>query len=78
MQNFFKTMTQWMLDKEEEMAKACAVPLTEIDQQIEKIETQKVKLQHRYDEGMATLNEFEARLQKIKNTEILRCQNKAI
>ena len=78
MQNFLKTMTEWMLDKEEEMAKSCAVPLTEIDHQIEKIEKQKEKLQQRYDEGMATLNEFEARLQKIKNSEILRCQNKAI
>ena len=78
MQNFLKTMTEWMLNKEEEMAKTCAVPLTEIDHQIEKIEKQKEALQQRYDEGMATLNEFETRLQKIKNTEILRCQNKVI
>ena len=78
MQNFLKTMTEWMLDQEEKMAKSCAVPLTEIDHQIEKIEKQKEKLQQQYDEAITTLNEFEARLQKIKNSEILRCQNKAI
>ena len=76
MQNFLKTITEWMLDKEENMAKSCAVPLSEIDYQIEKVKKQKEKLQHQFDEATSTLNEIESRLQKIKNSEILRCQTK--
>ena len=76
MQNFLKTITEWMLDKEESMAKSCAVPLSEIDYQIEKVEKQKEKLQRQFDEAMETLNGVESRLQKIKNSEILRCQTK--
>jgi len=78
MQNFLKTMTEWMLSKEEEMAKSCAVPTTEIEHQIEKIEKQKEKLQQQYNEAISTLNEFEIRLQKIKNSELLRCLNRTL
>jgi len=77
MQSFLKKITEWVLDKEEAMAKSCAIPLEEIDYQLQKIQEQKEDLQKRYDESMQTLNEVEARLQKIKNSEILRCQTKA-
>jgi len=76
MQSFLKKITEWVLDKEEAMAKSCAIPLEEIEYQMQKIREQKEELQKRYDASMKTLNEVEERLQKIKNSEILRCQTK--
>ena len=71
-----KKITDWMLDKEAEMAKSCSIPMEELEYQIAKVETEKQKLQTRFDEGMAELNDVSKKLEKIKNTEILRCQNK--
>ena len=76
MQSFLKKITEWVLDKEEAMAKSCEIPMEEIDYQLQKIQEQKESLQQRYDESMSTLNAVEARLQKIKNSEILRCQTR--
>ena len=76
MQNFIKSVTGWILDKEEAMAKSCAIPLEEIDTQLHQVLRQKTKLKEKYDESMANLNELEAKLEKIKNIEYLRCQKK--
>lgn len=76
MQNFIKSMTDWILDKEEAMAKSCAVPMEEIDAQLHQVLKQKAKLQEKYNESMSNLNEVEAKLEKIKNIEHLRCQKK--
>ena len=76
MQNFLKKITEWMLDKEEEMAKSCAVPMKEIDYQLDKVAEQKAKVQKQYDDAMGTLTEVSKRLEKIKNTELLRCGTK--
>ena len=76
MQNFIKKMTDWILDKEEAMAKSCAIPIEEIDAQLHKVLKQKAKLQESYEDSMANLNEVEAKLEKIKNIEHLRCQKK--
>ena len=76
MQNFLKKITEWMLDKEEEMAKSCAVPMKEIDYQLDKVAEQKAKVQKQYDDAMGTLTEVSKRLEKIKNTELLRCGKK--
>ena len=71
-----KKITDWMLEKEAEMAKSCSIPMQEIEYQMVKVEAEKQKLQARFDEGMAELNDVAQKLEKIKNTEILRCQNK--
>ena len=76
MQNFIKKVTDWILDKEEAMAKSCAIPMEEIDAQLHQVLKQKAKLQEKYNESMANLNEVEAKLEKIKNIEQLRCQKK--
>jgi len=76
MQNFIKTMTDWILDKEEAMAKSCAIPMEEIDTQLHQVLKQKAKLQESYEESMANLNDVESKLEKIKNIELLRCQKK--
>jgi len=69
-------ITEWLLEKEEEMAKSCAIPMQEIEYQLAKIATEKEKIQQKYDEAMKELNLVEERLQKIKNIETLRCQEK--
>jgi DNA repair ATPase RecN len=69
-------ITEWLLEKEEAMAKSCAVPMEEIEYQLAKVKTQKEKIQKEYEEAMAELNHVEERLQKIKNIETLRCQKK--
>jgi hypothetical protein len=73
---FVHKITQWLLEKEENLAKSCAVPIEEIEYQIAKVEAQKQKIQKEYDEAMAELESVAQRLQKIKNIETLRCQNK--
>jgi len=76
MKDFLKKITEWVLDKEELMAKSCAIPLDEVDAQLERIKEQKERLQKDYDDSMAVFNEITERLEKIKNIEVLRCQNK--
>ncbi len=74
MNHFLKSIIDWMMEKEEDMAKKCAIPMKEIEYQIEKVEAQKAKIQKEYDEAMTELNDVLAKLEKIKNTELLRCQ----
>jgi len=69
MQGFMKKITDWMLDKEEEMAKKCAIPPKEIEYQLKKLEDQKAKIQKEYDEAMATLNEVEVKIKHIQEIE---------
>jgi len=76
MNHFLKSIIDWMMDKEEAMAKQCAVPMKEIELQIKKVQEQKEKIQKEYDEAMQELNEVLERLEKIKNAELLRCETK--
>ncbi len=76
MQGFIKKITDWMLEKEEEMAKSCSIPMQEIEYQINKVEAQKQKIQKEYDEAMAALDEVAKKLKKIKNIEVMRCSDK--
>lgn len=74
MQSFLKKITEWILEKEEEAAKSCAIPLQEIEMQMKRVQKQKEKLQKDYDESMEVFNEIENKLEKIKNIETLRCE----
>ena len=76
MNHFLKSIIDWMMDKEEAMAKECAVPMKEIEYQITKVQEQKTKVQAQYDDAMGELDDVLKRLDKIKNAEILRCENK--
>jgi hypothetical protein len=73
---FVHKITEWLLEKEEDMAKSCAIPMQEIEYQIAKVEAEKEKIQKKYDDAMKELNLVAERLEKIKNIETLRCQNK--
>ena len=76
MNHFLKSIIDWMMDKEEAMAKQCAVPMKEIEYQIKKVQEEKAKVQAQYDDAMGELNDVLKRLEKIKNAEVLRCENK--
>ena len=76
MNHFLKSIIDWMMDKEEAMAKQCAVPMKEIEYQIKKVQDEKAKVQAQYDDAMQELNEVLERLEKIKNAEVLRCETK--
>jgi len=75
MNHFLKSIIDWMLEREEGMAKECAIPMKEIEAQIKKVQEEKVKLQKKYDDAITELDEVLKRLEKIKNTEILRCSS---
>lgn len=74
--SFAKKITDWMLEKEVEMAKNCSIPMKEIEYQIDKITHEKQKIQQKYDEAMVELDDVAEKLEKIKSIEILRCSNK--
>ena len=71
--DFLKKMTEWILNKEEEMAKNCAIPIDEIDKQIEKVEEKKRKLEAECRENIAELEKIVTKLKWIKSEE-LACQ----
>lgn len=68
-----KNIVDWMLEKESDMAKNCAIPMQEIEYQLNKVAVEKEKVQQKYDEAMNELNDVSQKLEKIKNTELLRC-----
>ncbi len=76
MKEFVRKITDWILEKEEAAAKSCAIPMEEIDAQLERVRAQKAKLQKDYDESMKVFDEIEEKLQKIRSIEVLRCNNK--
>jgi tRNA A-37 threonylcarbamoyl transferase component Bud32 len=76
MSHFLKSIIDWMLEKEESMAKECAIPMKEIESQIEKVQKEKVIVEKKYEDAINELDEVLKRLEKIKNTEILRCKLK--
>ena len=62
MQAFMKKITDWVLEKEEKMAKSCAIPMKELEYQIDIVEAQKKKVQKDYDDAMSVLNEVSQKL----------------
>ncbi len=64
------------MEKEEEMAKKCAIPMEEVEHQIIKVKEEKKKVQEKYDDAIQELNHVLEKLEKIKNIEVLRCEQK--
>ena len=69
-------ITKWLLEKEEELARECAVPKEEVEYQIAKVELEKEKLKKEYEEKMKMLDEILERLKKIESIETLKCATK--
>ena len=72
---FVKKMTEWMLEKEAELAKKCAIDPKVIDQQIEKIEAKKEDLKRQCRENEEELEHILTRLKWLK-AEALKCEVK--
>ena len=68
-----KKITDWMLEKEEEAAKQCAVPVGDIQKQLDMLEKKKQKFTRQYDATMKEFDHIEEKLQEMIRTEKLRC-----
>ena len=67
-----KKISDWTLQKEEELAKSCAIPVETIDKQIETLKQKRDEI----EKNLQEIDELIKRLEKIKNTELLRCKAK--
>ena len=71
---FIRKMTEWILEKEEEAAKKCAIPLDQIEKQIKLIEEKKKVLKEDCEKNIKELENLQNRLENIKSIELLRCK----
>ncbi len=76
MLEFLKKMTEWILQKEEEAAKNCKIPIEEIDRQIQIVKEKKQKLEEECQKNISELDRLIGRLESIKNVEIVKCAQK--
>ncbi|BCD68750.1 hypothetical protein [Nitratiruptor sp. YY09-18] len=76
MLEFLKKMTEWVLQKEEEMAKNCKLSIEDIDKQIEVVKEKKAKLEEECQKNIQELNQLLGRLESIKNIELAKCSHK--
>ena len=73
---FMKKMADWILEKEEDAAKQCAIPTEEIQKQIDMVGKKREKLTSQYEDAIKELNHIEEKLQKMMRDEKLRCNTK--
>ena len=73
---FLKKITEWALEKEEEAAKNCAIPIEEIEKQLKILEEKREELKKKCDEQLKEFDELIERVKKIKATEELKCKSK--
>jgi prefoldin subunit 5 len=69
LKEFLKKISEWTLQKEEELAKECKIPVEKIDEQIEVLNEKKAEIEKNLEE----INNLIKRLEKIKNIELLKC-----
>ena len=68
-----KQMTDWMLKKEEEAAKQCAIPIDQIQKQLDMVEDKRNKLTKQYEDAIAELDHVKEKLEQMMRDEKLRC-----
>ena len=73
MLEFLKKITEWVLQKEEEMAKECKIPIEDIEKQIAAVKEKKEKLQQECQKNIQELDRLLGRLETIKNIETIKC-----
>ena len=73
MLDFIKKMTEWILQKEEEAAKNCKIPIEQIEKQIEIVKEKRAKLEEECQKNLAELDRILGRLESIKNIETIKC-----
>ncbi len=69
-------MTEWILQKEEEAAKDCRIPIEEVDRQIQIVKEKKQKLEEECKKNIEELDRLIGRLESIKNIELIKCARK--
>jgi len=74
MVEFFKKMTEWMLEKEAQLAQKCAVDPEALEKQIAKVQEKKEQLEKECAENQKELEHVLARL-KWMQAESLKCRN---
>jgi len=74
---FLKSITEWSLQKEEELAKKCVIPTQEIDKQIKKVEDKIKELEEEYEKNKRELEEILVKLKWIK-VEALKCSKEQV
>ena len=76
LKDFIKKITDWALEKEEEAAKKCAIPMEEIEKQLKILNEKKEELQKKCEEQLKELDALIKRIENIKVQEELRCKMK--
>ncbi|WP_292654960.1 hypothetical protein [Nitratifractor sp.] len=74
MVEFFKKMTEWMLEKEADLAQKCAVDPEALEKQIAKVQEKKEQLERECEENQKELEHILTRLKWIQ-AESLKCRN---
>ena len=69
LKEMIKKVSDWTLQKEEELAKECKIPMDTLDKQINSLKQKEEEIKNQLEE----IEEIIQRLEKIKNTEMLRC-----
>ena len=76
MLDFLKKITEWILQKEEELAKDCKISIEDIDKQIARVQEKKAEVEKGCKENIQELDRILGRLESIKNIERVKCQRK--
>ena len=71
-----KKITEWALEKEEEAAKKCAIPMEEIEKQLKVLHEKRDELKKKCEEEINELDELIKRVERIKAQEEQRCKLK--
>ncbi|NPA60071.1 MAG: hypothetical protein GXO30_06370 [Epsilonproteobacteria bacterium] len=66
MLDFLKKMSEWALEKEEEVAKKCLIKPEDVEKQIKKTQEKKDELEKKCKENLDELKSLLERLEKIK------------
>ncbi len=66
MLEFLKKMSEWALEKEEEIAKKCLLKPEDVEKQIQKTQEKKQELEKKCKENLEELEKLLQRLEKIK------------
>jgi len=73
MKEFLKKAAQWLLQREEELAKKCAINLEDLDRQIKTMEEKKEELERQCRENLDEMERIIVKLRWIKAEEMKRC-----
>ena len=74
---FLKSLTEWSLQKEEELARRCVISEDEIDKQIKRVEDKLKEIEEEYQRSKKELEEILVKLKWIK-VEAKKCSKEQI